>query len=141
MNIIRIIEEYESFVKLSFDIFKTKFSIDEPPLVAHRKGIIPKTGTLLYAEYKLDYIFHGMGCFCVYNNSIEINFDYRLKWFDYKGFEAGNLFLFIQSVERYKNIINKEQLVFMLDDLVKEGLLKINPDEIKIDGYNFYLSL
>lgn len=140
IDLLGIIKEYERFVRLSFKIFKATFSIDESPLLAHRKEIIPKQGSIQYEDYSLQYHFHGIGCFCKYNDETEVNFDYRFGSFDYKGFQVGDISLFIQSFETYKNHIEINQLALMLNDLVRKDILKANTAERKIDTYDFYLA-
>jgi hypothetical protein len=71
-----ILIDYFNLTKVNLNLENT--DLDELPILACKKKIIPKSNVIAYNSNQIKYSFHGIGCYFEYQKQI-IDFDYYPK--------------------------------------------------------------
>ena len=137
--------EYEDYVRKGNEILQDHFGIKKSPLVARRKGEIPKQGKIV--SENLVFSFHGRGCQFDFGEVI-VNFDYSPDGYVYTGFHVYDLALFIGSrsgidVEIVRKDIRKSLRGLELKRVVinrDESPFDPSRKELPFDPYDYILN-
>lgn len=124
------IKDFESLALMTNILFENTFGIQETPLLASRKKMIPRLGNLQFQDEKVDYQFHGNGCKFVFPQGKLVDFNYDSENWKYDGFDKYRFYDFLES--KGVSIWNRDDLDHLFIKLEERSIIyRPNPSYAK----------
>lgn len=132
------INEFNHYVAYLDSLIRKEYTQNINPVKASTKKLISRQGFILDNNKRIEYKFHGRGCWFIIESKV-VDFDYLGDSWEYVGFGISKLHEFFKTSVGYELFWDLQELSLMIEDLEhKHILFRANPPYATFNLVNKY---